>query len=75
MLITFLQISQSQANNLANKPNEVYSPFRDQNTNKYYIFKDSYTSTELPNTVNLQDSYVDGLTPIDPTKPLFPRKK
>lgn len=75
MLITFLKITQSEAIGLANKPDTVYSPFLDQNINQYYIFKESYTSAELPRTVNLWESYVDGLTPIDPTKPIFKRKK
>lgn len=75
MIIKFLKISRAQANVYAANPNVPYTPFLDQRINQYYFYKENYSPIEIPNTVELLDSYVDGLTPIDPTKPMFPRKK
>lgn len=75
MVIKFLKISRAQANVYAANPNLEYTPFLDPRISQYYFYKDSYTTIELRSTVDLLDSHVDGLTPIDPTKPMFPRKK
>lgn len=73
-MITLLKISQSQANNLANKVDEVYTPCYSSTSLQYYFYKTSYTASEIPNTVTLPYTYADGLTPVNPSKPMFPKK-
>lgn len=73
MLIKFLQIDKITAIGLAEKIDEIYTPFKDTD-NKYFFYKDNYEVSEYPFLIELEDSYVDGLTPTDPTKPMFPKK-
>lgn len=72
-MIRFLIIDETLANYLATKIDEEYTP--GYNTDpKYYFYKDSYTISELPYTEELTETVADGLTPINPQKPMFPKK-
>jgi hypothetical protein len=73
MTTKFLQITETESRALSVDPNQVYTPaFYDFRLHLFY--KDEYTETELENCIDLDDEQLDGLTPIDPTKPMFPRK-
>lgn len=73
-MITLLKITQSEANNLANKSSEIYTPCYSSTPLQYYFYKASYTASEIPNTITMPYTYADGLTPVNPSKPMFPRK-
>lgn len=73
MSIRFLQITETEAIGLAAKIDEVYTPGYDS-LPKFHFYKDDYTPEEELSVVELTELEADGLTPIDPTKPMFPKK-
>lgn len=73
MSIRFLQIAESEAIGLANKVDEIYTPGYDS-IPKYHFYKDEYSEEEELSVVELTELEADGLTPINPTKPMFPKK-
>lgn len=72
--MNFLRLNLTQAKELADDPNEEYSPVYDSLSIAHYIYSPPYTSTELIDVHTLSSTQLDGLTPINPTKPMFPRK-
>jgi len=70
-----LRISPIQATTLSNDVNQVFTPGYLTVEDNYYFYKEVYTSAELLDTTELTFTQLDGLTPIDPTKPMFPKKK
>lgn len=70
----FLRITYSQAVALANDPNELYTPFYNGFDGQFYIYSPPYTPAELPNTFTIPQQQFDGLTPTNPTKPMFPKR-
>ena len=70
----FLKITQTQANQLANSLVEDFSPGYDSINDKYYIYSPPYTTAEQFNVADLLPIVYEGLTPINPNKPMFPKK-
>jgi len=66
----FKKITKASSNAYAQSTNELYSPF--ELNDKFYLYRDIYTS--LDNVVALSESQLFGLTPINPNKPMFPKK-
>lgn len=71
--MNFLSITKQEAEILTQDITIKYSPCFNVKQ-EYFIFKESYDSSELPNTIELTDEQIDGLTPTDPTKPMFPKR-
>jgi len=70
----FIEITLTQADSIAADPYRLFtSCYRVLNTNaKQYLY---YDENNDPNAITLTDTQLDGLTPINPTKPMFPKKK
>jgi len=72
--MNFLRLTTTQLATATNNSNEIYTPVYDGVSQSHYIYRDTYTSVELPDVYNLSQTQLDGLTPIDPTKPMFPKR-
>jgi len=72
--MNFKKVSEHTAIYFANDNNEIYTSSYSNDLDQYYIFKELYTTTDLPNIVSLSNLQMDGLTPINPNKPMFPKK-
>jgi len=68
----FLVLSQTQATNVANDSTKTYTPGYDPIANKYYLYTTD-TDDVKSSTVSLAVTQADGLTPVNPTKPIYPR--
>lgn len=69
----FLRLTEQEALVIAADNTQIYTPGYNS-LPKYFFYKDNYTKLEEVNTVELTDLELEGLTPIDPTKPMFPKK-
>lgn len=72
-MIKFLRINAGEASVLAEDNNEIYTPAYNQ-YEEYFIFREEYDPSDEINTIELSLVEADGLTPMNPTKPMFPRK-
>lgn len=70
-MIKFLKIDAAEASLIADNKDEIYTPAYNI-AEEYFFYKDTY-SEEDP-TAEMDEIVADGLTPINPTKPMFPRK-
>lgn len=69
----FLLITETEAYTLAGDNTQTYTPGYNS-IPKYHFYKDKFETEDEPNIVELDDLEADGLTPIDPTKPIFPKR-
>jgi len=69
--MNFKKISISESILLANDNNELYTSCEAPGS-KFYIYRDVYISSDIVH--NLSFAQMDGLTPINPNKPMFPKK-
>lgn len=70
----FLRLTYPQAMALSSDPNELYTPVYDNISSQFYIYSPPYTPAEQPNTFSLTQQQLDGLTPTNPTKPMYPKR-
>lgn len=71
-MIKFLRINAGEASVLAEDNNEIYTPAYNQ-YEEYFIFREEYDPIDEPNTTELTTTEADGLTPVNPSKPIFKR--
>lgn len=73
MKLDLLRLNEATALLIADDPNEEYTPGL-EGYDVYYLFKASYSPEELLAVEEVSEERVDGLTPVNPSKPMFPRK-
>lgn len=72
-MIELLNVDITEAYNISFDPNEEFTASVDED-NACWLYKKSYTVEERPLVQSFNLEQQDGLTPIDPTKPRFPKK-
>jgi len=67
----FLKLEQSEVASIANDPTVLYTPVVNGEDNLLYIDEEPLATAQ---TVTLTQTQLFGLTPINPQKPMFPKR-
>jgi len=67
----FLKLEPTEVAGIANDPTVLYTPVILEDQNLLYIEDEPLNQAD---SVTLSSQQLDGLTPINPQKPMFPKK-